>query len=849
VRRELAKHGVARWAVLAWALVAAGCGESSSSASVEGPVATATPASAVTPWRAAEVPVGVPAAPPLAEGREAAVLGDTIFVVDAGSLRAVSATEGPHADALAAIAFAAEERPSSPVVRREPLGVDSAEVFIAVAVAADARCTLRGLTRRLDPVWSREVLGACVQPGIEGETLLWPVADAFGPRVERLDPTSGGWLGAVSLPAPAVAPAARVGDSSGRWVIPLLDGAALIDASGPAAPPLLDYLALPDLRPTSALAPGGEHVVLTAHATSQIASSYLGDRLVRLRVTVAGALAPAGDPIVTPRPIEAAPIGASPDCTAATGGSHWWCGGGGFVATGGSHWLGGYDLATGATLFDVAPPQLAVQSVSLGADGRIYTGGSHWLGGFELEAFDPTLAPDPAAFQLILARPDAPAALLPSVAFTCGQRTAVLVDPGAGGAELVLTDAEATSAPVGTWARPFGGGDNTGQSASPDACDLNAPASACGDSVLDPGEACDDGNTADEDLGSEPSCSADCRVQRQLVNAAVPLPLADLVGGPFKSVRSVRVRYLSAGVRVYGELCVPNAPGPFPVLLLALEGPEPTAHVWGSELCGFAASQGAVVAAAQTRGRGGASEWPSEGAVEVCRGEVDDLMGLAEIASALPEAAPDQIGAFGAGFGACTVTALAARGAHPGASSNWPGVGAIVLAASLTDASALHDRHATEPPPAALSPLLTATLEDATAGVPSEAPIAYALRSPALFADALFASQAAVMLVHATNDPNWPVAQSCALRAALMAQGASFFDAQVSANAPVYLASEFVAFPACPGMNFATADPAWANVDFAFIAIQDTGTYDFTQLGMAAAVQRMVDFFKAHASK
>ncbi|MEZ4267484.1 MAG: prolyl oligopeptidase family serine peptidase [Myxococcota bacterium] len=820
--------GVTRWAAwwlgVAVALGAAGCAAAESKGQTEAPVVVAKP---VLRW-------------------EAAVLGGTVFVVDGASLRAVSATLGPGADVLASLSFTADERPSSPVVRREPLGVDSAEVFITVST--ETRCTLRALTRRLDPVWSREVSGACAQPGVEGEALLWPVADASGARVELLAALSGQELGFASLPAAPVAPAARMGDASARWVVPLLDGAALVGISAASAPVLLDVLPLADLRPTSALAPGGDRIVITAAESSSTAAAHLGDRLVRVRVTAADTLEQTGQPIVTPSAMEAAPIGASPDCTAATGGSHWWCGGGGFVATGGSHWLGGFDLATGASLFDVMPPQSVVHSLSLGADGRIYTGGSHWLGGYELQAFDPLAATGPGAFQLVFARPEAPTAYLPSVAFTCGARVALLVEPGAGAAELVLTDADATSAPLGTWARPFGGGDNSGQSATPDACELAAPASACGDGVLDEGEACDDGNTVDEPVDTQVRCSADCRVERQLVSEQVQIVASLLSSGPHASVRSVRVRYLSRGVRVYGELCLPNSAGPFPVLLFALEGPETTGHIWASELCWFAASQGAIVAAAQSRGRGVGSSWPSEGSVEVCRGEVDDVAGIVDLALALPEAAAGPIGAVGAGFGACTVTEFALRGAKDGAAS--PPVGAAVLTANFTDAAALHSKHAAEPPPAPLSPLIAATLEDATGGTPPEAPVAYALRSPAQKAKALYEAGTALMLVHAMGDPNWPIAQTCALRAGLHAAGAEFFEAQVYAGGlGTYVPAELATFKACPDMGFATADPAWASVDYALIAIQDTATYELGQLGMFNVVQRMVDFLKSHETK
>lgn len=821
MRVEAGMRRAARWSLVLFALGAGGCAASGSSGLAEAPVAVTTPAQH---W-------------------EAAVLGGTVFVVDGATLRAVSATMGPGAELLGSVSFGPDEHPSSPVVRREPLAVDSAEVFVTVSV--EARCTLRALTRRLDPVWTREVAGVCFQPGVEGDALLWPVADAAGARVERLAALSGDSLGFASLPAAPVAPAARLGDASGRWVVPLLDGVALIGTSAASAPALLDFLALPDLAPTSALAPGGEHVVITAAAASSTAAARLGDRLVRARVTDADTLEQVGEPIVTPGAMEAAPIGASPDCTASTGGSHWWCGGGGFVATGGSHWLGGFDLATGAPLFDVEPPQSIVQSLSLGTDGRIYSGGSHWLGGYEVQAFDPRVQSSLAAFQLVFARPAAPAAYLPSVAFTCGARVALLVEPGVGAAELVITDAEASGAPLGTWSRAFGGGDNSGKSATVDACELAAPASLCGDGALDEGEACDDGNTVDEPDAAEVHCSADCRVERQLVSAQVQIVASVLSSGPFASVRSVRVRYLSRGVRVYGELCIPNNGGPFPVLLFALEGPETGGHTWATELCWFAASQGSVVAAAQSRGRGAGTLWPSEGAVEVCRGEVDDAAGIVDLALALPEAAGGPIGAVGAGFGTCTVTELALRGASGDPAS--PRVGAAVLAANLTDAATLYAKHVAEPPPAPLSPLFTAAFEDATGGTPAEAPVAYALRSPALKAAVLYEAGTAFMLVHAMSDPNWPMDQTCALRAGLRAAGAVFFDAQVYAGGlGTYVPAELASFTACPGMGFATADPAWSDVDYAFIAIQDTATYELGQIGMFNVVQRMVDFLKAH---
>src|SRR5208337_5116940 len=134
--------------------------------------------------------------------------------------------------------------------------------------------------------------------------------------------------------------------------------------------------------------------------------------------------------------------------------------------------------------------------------------------------------------------------------------------------------------------------------------------------------------------------------------------------------------YLSGGLQIYGILCAPTATGPHPVAILnhgLHYNPNPTPHVdpailpYSLDGCMQMAAKGWL--AAMSTYRGEAISIPnfaatSDGIVELCYGEVDDVLNLLSSVTALPAADAQKVLMLGYSHGSCITERAIERGAQ-----------------------------------------------------------------------------------------------------------------------------------------------------------------------------------------
>lgn len=216
-----------------------------------------------------------------------------------------------------------------------------------------------------------------------------------------------------------------------------------------------------------------------------------------------------------------------------------------------------------------------------------------------------------------------------------------------------------------------------------------------------------------------------------------------------------KVSYRSQGLRVFGIVCRPKAPGKHKALIYNHGGVEGTGPFTG--ICTEAAKNGYVVVASSYRGEDG-----SDGAIEVCLGEVDDVLAITDIARALPYVDADKIAMLGFSHGGCITTRAVQRGAKVAV--------AIDVFGPKDWAENYHYWKAQRAPDAgpggvAAHDDLVTLLEQVTGGTPDERPEEYAKRSPIHFVGDLDAFEAPYMAVHGTKDVLVLARDTCRLAA------------------------------------------------------------------------------------
>jgi acetyl esterase/lipase len=334
---------------------------------------------------------------------------------------------------------------------------------------------------------------------------------------------------------------------------------------------------------------------------------------------------------------------------------------------------------------------------------------------------------------------------------------------------------------------------------------------ACGDDAVAPDAVAPDGGRSD--AGGDASVELDSGSDSGATDGGT---------GGWESVETTtddgaivieRVTYRSGGLRIFGQVCRPARPGPHPLLIVNHGGFEGIgAGEWNGGVCANVARMaGWVVAQSSYRGEDG-----SEGPIEVCLGEVDDVLEMTRIMRSQPYVDPDRIAMTGGSHGGCITLRAIERGAE------------VALAAALvpaTDFAGLHDYWTSSLAGGEGTPAqetvwrgLRDIVEAATGGTPETMPDAYRARSPALFGPELEAFDGPILILGGMTDYLTPYMQQCAMAAAM--PGVRAYRVTDATGATTTTAP-----PGCEGVEFLAgprAAPSWPD-DRYFVLYDDAG--------------------------
>ena len=216
-----------------------------------------------------------------------------------------------------------------------------------------------------------------------------------------------------------------------------------------------------------------------------------------------------------------------------------------------------------------------------------------------------------------------------------------------------------------------------------------------------------------------------------------------------------RVAYQSGDLTINGQVCRPSGDGPYPVLIWNHGGygglPD-----WDDPkgFCALVAKSGWVMAESSYRG-----EDDSEGQLEVCRGEVDDVLAMLDVVRGQSYADSERVAMVGQSHGGCITSKAVERGADIDVAADISGPtdwGALV-----TDVKQAQNRPSADP---TLQKVLEDTVdvvEKAVGGSPSQYPERYAETSPD--AEKIARSDTPFIIMHGVADTIVPVRQSCDL--------------------------------------------------------------------------------------
>jgi dienelactone hydrolase len=216
-----------------------------------------------------------------------------------------------------------------------------------------------------------------------------------------------------------------------------------------------------------------------------------------------------------------------------------------------------------------------------------------------------------------------------------------------------------------------------------------------------------------------------------------------------------RVTYRSGDLNIYGQVCRPANGGRHPVLIVNHGGfagigdwDKPNGN------CVATAKAGWVMAESSYRGEDG-----SDGSIEVCLGEVDDVLAMVDVIRTQSYADPDRIAMVGVSHGGCITSRAVERGADIDAAvviagpANWgPLVTSVKQSVESPSMDPVIKQHYRS---------LVEMIEKAADGTPEEVPERYAERSPD--PKKLARWDKPFLLVHGGADQLVPVQQSCTL--------------------------------------------------------------------------------------
>jgi dienelactone hydrolase len=287
---------------------------------------------------------------------------------------------------------------------------------------------------------------------------------------------------------------------------------------------------------------------------------------------------------------------------------------------------------------------------------------------------------------------------------------------------------------------------------------------------------------------------------------------SDASAGPWISVEPIsddgtvvaeKVSYRSQGLRIYALHCRPKAAGKYKAYIFNHGGVGGLGGFTATQ-CAQAVKNGYVVLMSSYRGEDG-----SDGNIEVCLGEVDDVLALIDIAKALPYVDPQKIVMEGASHGGCITTRAVQRGAPVKAAADvfgpkdWAADYAY-WKKQVGDGS---------PDSASLNALIQ-VCETAMGGTPDTKPDEYKKRSPLEYIAELDAFPGAYMAVHGGKDVLVTVKDTCRTAAVVKGMKSYHLDGAlaVATSEP----------PGCEGTNVTwlagpKPSPAWPEARYALV--------------------------------
>lgn len=229
-----------------------------------------------------------------------------------------------------------------------------------------------------------------------------------------------------------------------------------------------------------------------------------------------------------------------------------------------------------------------------------------------------------------------------------------------------------------------------------------------------------------------------------------------------------KVMYRSGGLKIFGQICRPNRAGQFPIVVWNHGGFEGL-QVGDANLCQNLAFLGYVVLMSSYRGEDG-----SEGRIEVCQGEVDDVLQMLAIGRTMPYANPNRVAVAGGSHGGCISLRAVQKGAPAQVlidlfgPTDW--ISEYQQLEQLATSGDSNQKRASQ----TLIPLL----QTALGGTPAQTPQSYRVRSPIEYAASLSNWPGSMLVVHGALD--WLVlpGQSCNLVKAV----GGFTSFRISAN-------------------------------------------------------------------
>ena len=215
-----------------------------------------------------------------------------------------------------------------------------------------------------------------------------------------------------------------------------------------------------------------------------------------------------------------------------------------------------------------------------------------------------------------------------------------------------------------------------------------------------------------------------------------------------------KVTYKSGDLMILGQVCRPPGAGPHPVIMWNHGGfagiPD-----WNRKngICAVAARAGWVLAESSYRGEDG-----SGGRIEVCLGEVDDVLAMLDVVRAQSYADSQRIAMIGLSHGGCITSRAVERNAD---------IDLAVDIAGPTDWNSLvpalkrsASNESTRPGLRGMHRTLVSKVENAVGGTAEQYPERYAARSPD--AEKIAQWDKPFLILHGSDDTIVPLQQSCA---------------------------------------------------------------------------------------